>query len=123
MANLFSVIPNNFFSPLSSFNKIVYWECICRLFSVMDRQLSFGIEREILTDELQYNFEQYNAAELEYEEFTEKDSRGKANFIIRKLEQCGWIEIETDKSYVQRVIFTEYSIKIVKALLEISDGK
>ncbi len=123
MANLFSVIPNNFFSPLSSFNKIVYWECICRLFSVMDRQLSFGIEREILTDELQYYFEQYNAAELEDEEFTEKDSRGKANFIIRKLEQCGWIEIETDKSYVQRVIFTEYSIKIVKALLEISDGK
>ncbi len=51
---MFHVLPGNFFVPLASPNKTVYWECICKLFSVMDYQLSFGIEREVVADELQY---------------------------------------------------------------------
>ena len=53
---LFDVIPENFFSPLAAPGKIVYWECICRLFSVTSKQLSFGVERDVLVDELQYYF-------------------------------------------------------------------
>ncbi len=120
---MFHVLPGNFFVPLSSPNKIVYWECICKLFSVMDYQLSFGIEREVLVDELQYYFEQSAAAEIVEEDFAGADSRGKANGILRKLEYYGWLEIETDKSYVQRVNFKEYSVRIMKTLLEIEEGK
>ncbi len=123
MKPLFSTIADNFFVPLSTKNKIVYWECICKLFSVMDHQLSFGVERDVLVDELQYYFEQTNAADLDDEEFSEKDSRAKANEMIRRLEFYGWIEIETDKSYIQRVNFKEYAIRILKVLLEIADGK
>jgi len=120
---LFSSISTNFFSPLASPGKIVYWECICKLFSIMDQQLSFGIEREIAVEELQYYFEQRNAAEMEEEEFCTADNRGKANFMIRRLEQFGWLEIETDKSYIQRVNFKEYAVRIMKTLLEVADGK
>lgn len=120
---MFHVLPGNFFVPLSSTNKTVYWECICKLFSVMEHQLSFGIEREVLVDELQYYFEQSQAAEIVEEEFAEADSRGKANGILRRLEYYGWLEIETDKSYVQRVNFQEYSVRILKTLLEIEEGK
>lgn len=119
---MFHTLPDHFFVPLASPNKIVYWDCICRLFSIMDKQLSFGIEREILVDELQYYFEQAQAAELVEEEFAASDSRSKANGILRRLEFYGWIEIETDKSYVQRVNFQEYAVRIIKTLLEISDG-
>lgn len=87
-----------FFVPLSSPNKIVYWECICKLFSIMEHQLSFGVEREVLVDELQYYFEQSAAAEIVEEDFAGADSRGKANGILRQLEYYGWIEIETDTS-------------------------
>ncbi len=121
--NIFQVIPTNFFVPLGSPSRIVYWECICKLFSVMNHQLSFGVERDILADELQYYFEQTNAAQIMEEEFSEADSRGKANGILRRLEFYGWIEIETDKSYVQRVNFKEYAVRIIKTLLEIADGK
>ena len=31
--------------------------------------------------------------------------------------------METDKSYVQRVNFKEYAVKIIKTLLDIADGK
>ena len=120
---MFHVLPGNFFVPLASPNRTVYWECICKLFSVMDYQLSFGIEREVVVDELQYYFEQSAAAEIVEEDFAGADSRGKANGILRKLEYYGWLEIETDKSYVQRVNFKEYSVRVMKTLLEIEDGK
>jgi len=123
MDKLFSIIPENFFTPLSSPNKVVYWECICKLFSVMNEQLSFGVEREVLADELQYYFEQMNAAELDEEEFRASDSRGRASLMLRKLEQYGWIEIETDKSYIQRVNFKEYAVRVIKNLLEIAGGE
>ena len=120
---MFHILPGNFFVPLSSPNRIVYWECICKLFSTMEHQLSFGVERDVLVDELEYYFEQTQAAEMEEDEFQALDSRGKANSMLRKLEFYGWIEVETDKSYVQRVNFKEYAVKIMKTLLEIAEGK
>ena len=89
----------------------------------MEHQLSFGVERDVLVDELEYYFEQTQAAEMEEDEFQALDSRGKANSMLRKLEFYGWIEAETDKSYVQRVNFKEYAVKIMKTLLEIAEGK
>ena len=117
------ILPGNFFVPLSSPNRIVYWECICKLFSTMEHQLSFGVERDVLVDELEYYFDQTQAADMEEDEFQALDSRGKANSMLRKLEFYGWIEVETDKSYVQRVNFKEYDVKIMKTLLEIAEGK
>ena len=101
---MFHIIPGNFFAPLSSPNRIVYWECICKLFSVMEYQLSFGVERDVLVDELEYYFDQTQAAEMTEEEFAALDSRGKANSMLRKLEFYGWIEIGTDKSYIHRTV-------------------
>lgn len=120
---LFHVIDERFFMPLASPNKKVYWECICKLFSVLDYQLSFGVERDVLVEELQYYFEQLQAADLQDDEIEGKSNRDKANWMIRKLEYYGWIEIETDKSYVQRVSFKEYAVKIIRTLLDIAEGK
>lgn len=120
---MFHTISDKFFVPLASPNKLVYWECICKLFSIMNLQLSFGIERDSLIEELQYYFEQTQSAELDEEELLGKSNRDKANWMLRRLEYYGWIEIETDKSYVQRVNFKEYAVKIIKTLLEIAEGK
>lgn len=120
---MFKTLPDNFFAPLAAPGKIVYWECIAKLFNIMDKQLSFGIEREILAEELQYYFEQSNAAELSEEDIKDLDSRGKANWMLRRLEFYGWIEIETDKSYVQRVNFKEYAVRLIKTLTEIEEGR
>ena len=43
--------------------------------------------------------------------------------MLRRLEHYGWLEIETDKSYVQRVNFKEYAVRIIKTFLEIAEGK
>ena len=89
----------------------------------MDHQLSFGVERDVLIEELQYYFEASQAAELEGEEVAGKSARDKANWMLRKLENYGWVDIETDKSYVQRVNFKEYAVKVIRTLLEIAEGK
>ena len=120
---LFGIIPKEFFTPLASPNRFVYWDCLCRLFQAMSAQLSFGIEREILVDELQFYFEQNQAAEFEEDDINGMDSRKKANEMLRLLEKYGWLEVETDKSYVQRVNFYDYAVKVMKTLLEISDGR
>lgn len=120
---MFHIIDEHFFVPLASPNKVVYWECICKLFSVMDHQLSFGVERDVLVEELQYYFEQTQAADLTGEDVEGKTARDKANWMLRKLENYGWIDIETDKSYVQRVNFKEYAVKVIRTLLEIAEGK
>lgn len=120
---LFDIIPSNFFSPLASPNRLVYWDCIHKLFTVMNTQLSFGIEREILVDELQFYFEQNQAAEFAESEISNADPRKKANEMLRLLENFGWLEVETDKSYVQRINFYDYAVRVIKTLLEISDGK
>lgn len=120
---MFTILSDNFFMPLASPNKTVYWDCICKLFTVMDNQLSFGVEREVLVEELQYYFDQNAAADIVDEDVGDDDARSKANWMLRRLEYYGWIEIETDKSYVQRVNFNEHAVKIIKTLLEISDGK
>lgn len=120
---MFRIVSDKFFVPLASPNKQIYWECICKLFGIMNHQLSFGIERDVLVEELQYYFEQEHALEIEAEEIIGKSSRDKANWMLRRLEFYEWIEIETDKSYIQRVNFKDYAVKIIKTLLEIEEGK
>lgn len=123
---LFDVIPENFFGPLAAPGKRVYWECICRLFAVTSKQLSFGVERDVLVDELQYYFESSMAAEIpeeEMEETTGMTSRDKANFMLRRLENYGWIYVDVDYSYVQRVNFRDYAIQILKSLLAVSEER
>ena len=50
-------------------------------------------------------------------------SRDKANFMLRRLESYGWIYIDVDYSYVQRVNFRDYAIQIIKSLIAVSEER
>ena len=92
---MFHIIPNNFFVPLSSPNRIVYWECISRLFAIMEHQLSFGVEREVLVDELEFYFGQENAAQLVEEEFQADTVDGYVKKILKQLNKTYGIELRS----------------------------
>lgn len=124
---LFQIILEKFFSILSSGNKRLYWECIYKLFTIMSNQLSFGVKREDIIDELVYYFDSDMSMEISRDEdaaengFRDiRDSRDKANFIIRRLADCGWISIETDNNHEQKVYFLDYSIEILRTLVSIT---
>lgn len=119
--SLFQSVPDNFFHPLSAPGKTVYWECIERLFAITSRQLSFGVERDVLVEDLTYYFDSQMSAEIEDDADTSSmTSRDKANFILRRLEAYGWISVEVDYSYVQRVSFRDYAVTVIKALEEVA---
>lgn len=119
--NLFRAVPENFFSPLAAPGRRVYWECILRIYQITGSQLSFGVERDILVEDLQYYFDSEMAADFEdgTEELSD-DSRDRANQMLRRLESFGWITVETDYSYVQRVNFRDYAIQMIRTLINIS---
>ncbi|HMM16102.1 MAG TPA: DUF5716 family protein [Petrimonas sp.] len=93
----------------------------------MSNQLSFGVRREDVIDELVYYFDSELSVEITGDEDAAeialrdiRDSRDKANFIIRRLADCGWITIETDNSHEQKVYFLDYSIEILRTLVSIT---
>ncbi len=93
----------------------------------MSNQLSFGVRREEVIDELVYYFDSEMSMEITGDEdaaesaFRDiRDSRDKANFIIRRLADCGWITIETDNNHEQKVYFLDYSIEILRTLISIT---
>ena len=124
MSELFQILPENFFHPLAAPGKLVYWECMERLFGITSQQLSFGVERDILVEDLTYYFDSQLAAEIEEDTDTRgMSARDKANFILRRLESYGWIYIDVDHSYVQRVNFRDYAVAMMKALQSIAGGQ
>lgn len=125
VSGLFDVVPQNFFQPLTSPSKIAYWECIQRLFTIMAHQLSFGIEREILVNDLEEYFGSQMAAQIiDTESGTvPANPRDKANMVLRYLESCGWIYTDVDHNYVQRTNFRDYAVTIIRTLQDVSENR
>ena len=119
---IFKIIPDNFFSLLSSKNKAVYASCIVEAFKIYEEGSILGIDKkivvEVLTDYLDKEIEEI--VDMELEEGAEKpSSREKANFILRRMEECGWIDIDVTNDYMEVLNFRDYAITVIEALLQI----
>ena len=112
---LFEALPQNFFSLLSSKNKEIYSDCLFILYKVVSLNTSFGVERELVVQTLTDYFESMEDKDIFSEEdSTVKNSREEANFILRKFEECGWIDIETTSNYIQILNLRDYAITIME---------
>lgn len=135
---IFDVIPENFFMVLAGKKRRIYWECIYKLYTAMDLQLSFGIDREDIVEELSYYFDSDFSLEMEEDDLelfweNEEDAveeekkkrkrtgREKANLMLRRLQEYGWISIEMNKSRQQKVFLPDYALEIIKTLIHISN--
>ncbi|WP_249168616.1 Wadjet anti-phage system protein JetA family protein [Alkaliphilus sp. B6464] len=117
---LFEIIPDKFLSILASKDKEVYSDCLFILFNQYRGNTSFGIDREIVVHVFTDYFEELGEVDLfEDEDASIKSSRDEANFIIRKLKDCGWIDIETTTSYREIINLTDYTISILGTLEKI----
>ena len=119
---LFKIIPDNFFSLLSSKNKAIYAGCIIEAFKIYEEGSILGIDKklvvEVLTDYLEKEIEEID--EIDVEEGNEKPSaREKANFVLRKMEECGWIDVDVTNDYIEILNFRDYAITFIEALLQI----
>ncbi|CAM3581779.1 Wadjet anti-phage system protein JetA family protein [Hydrogenibacillus schlegelii] len=149
---LFEVLPELFFSPLSGPNKHIYAEAALLLFEE-SRKARFGIPLEALRDSFQELFESWIEQGLSgaLDEFDEEanegapetpkssvtnpsgtpenllgmteDARQKANALIRRLAEIGWIDIETRESFRDYVVLPAYTNRFLALLNELADPK
>lgn len=119
---IFKIIPDNFFSLLSSKNKSVYAGCIMEAFKIYEEGSILGIDKkivvEVLTDYLDKEMEEILDMEID-EDADKPSSRDKASFILRRMEECGWIDIDVTNDYMEVLNFRDYAITIIEALLQI----
>ena len=121
---LFDVLPDNFFSVLSGKSRALYWECIYRLFSVTEKSLSFGLGRNDAAEELEFYFDSTFAADFQEDDGEEspilRSSREKSFFVLRRLEECGWIMTETNNSNEKIIVFEDYAVEILRTLIRVA---
>jgi len=122
---LFDVIPENFFSVLSSPLKVLYADIIFLIYKQY-LLVNFGLKRELVTDiiieYLEDRAEDDSLQDALNDEIWEEsfdsvqEIRSRANFIIRKLEQTGWIMLETYSNYEEYINITDYAIRVIDTL-------
>lgn len=118
--NLFDIIQNNFFNPLSSnSNNRVNSECLIRVYKLFDNEVSYRINRDIVRDTISA----YIMSELD-ENLWKNDDCSSANdyagAIIRRFYDCGWlIEEIDDVTYEKQVVMSEPGIALAELMMHL----
>lgn len=120
--DFFSMIPDGFFSLLSSKNKRIYSACILQSFETYETGSILGIDKKVIVDDLVNFLDKstylYDIEDEEDEESNPQSKRELANYILRRMEECGWIYIDVTNDYEEILNFSDVAIIICEALIK-----
>ena len=116
------MVPDNFFSLLASKNKRIYLASIIQVFKVYETGTILGIDKKIVVDDLVYFLDSnssylYDVENEEDEESNPKSKRELANYILRRMEECGWIYVDVTHDYMEVLNFSDAAITFCEAIL------
>lgn len=127
---LFTLLPDNFFSILSSKNKDIYAEALLVLYhSLQTDELAIKKSDFIRTLRDKYRDillaldlkEEGEVVEEESDEIKQDELPSKAAFVVRRLEECGWIDVEIDPtSFDEYLALPNYTIAFLTLLDELT---
>ncbi len=120
----FKIIPDNFFQLLASKNKRVYLSLILEAFKVYENASILGIEKKIVVDELVHyldtNKYKYEVEDNLDEEANPSSHRDLANYVLRRMEETGWIYIDVTHDYEEVLNFSDAGITICEAIINLN---
>lgn len=126
---LFDVLPERFFGLLAGKCRRIYAEAGLCLYEQY-RLAQFGIEQEILRDKFQELIESWAEAGVAYEDdvFSEKDnaieeSRAKANHMIRRMKEFGWLDYEQRENFKIFILLPHYSSRLWGLFANLCKGR
>ena len=124
MKNLFSVLPSDFFKPLNSRYKDQYADCILAIYNSYKAEISYGVDRESVVATLTEYFNT-RTDDISFDDETsfEKDSRSKAQKTINYLKECGLLDFEEEKNYIQNVVLTEHAVPFIRTMTEVINNE
>ena len=120
--HLFDVLPKEIFSILASPNQLIYYNALAVLYDAFRENLKipkntfYMMIRSRLEDELACS--EFSEDGISEEE--EQDLSGRARFLIRKLKERGWIDLERGDDFEEYVILPDYSIKLLELFSELT---
>lgn len=125
MGDLFETVGEDFFKPLTSLYKKVYWHCLQIIYESYRTELSYGVDRDSLVRRLEYYFDDLAIESFQFDDGSDTggDSRGKAAAFLRKLKECGWIETEIGPDQRTMVLMPAYAVAVVRNLEAVSAGR
>ena len=126
---LFDVLPERFFGLLAGKCRRIYAEAGLCLYEQY-RLAQFGIEQEILRDKFQELIESWAEAGVAYEDedFSAKDagaeeSRAKANHMIRRMKEFGWLDYEQRENFKIFILLPHYSSRLWGLFANLCEGR
>ncbi|MBP5445017.1 MAG: hypothetical protein J6Y28_02490 [Acholeplasmatales bacterium] len=119
--NIFDVVPANFFSILASKNKSIYYDCLKRVYDLYDKKMGFDVTREEAMDELIDYFDE--SPDFQEDDEVTQTPREKANYVLNRLYQTGWLVLETDNNYNDLVSFRYYALTVLEGFDRIAAPK
>jgi hypothetical protein len=125
MAKLFDIIPENLFSILASPNKRIYADALSVLHEAFRENLKIGMGDlfSMLRSRLEGVLSDTDFADEGIEEIEAVDVSGKARFLIRKLKERGWIDIERGEDFDEYIIMPDYCIRLLEVLESLSEDE
>lgn len=122
MAELYEIVGEEFFKPLTSLYKRIYVDCLNIIYDSYRTELSYGADRDILVSKLTYYFESQVTGDIQFEDETEslKDSKTKASTFLRKLKEYGWIEYDIGNDQKIKVIMPNHSVSLIQTINSIT---
>ena len=125
MTKLFDLIPENLFSILASPNKRIYADALAVLHEAFGENLKIEMSNlfSMLRSRLEDILAGVDFAEEGIEESEATDVSGKARFLIRKLKERGWIDIERGENFDEFIIMPDYCIRLLDLFASLSDDE
>lgn len=115
--SLFTILPSNFFSILASKNKVIYAEALLVLQKTLENN-ELLIRRSDFVRTLKDKYSdlilQVDLSEDENEDVTTQDFSDKASFVVRRLEETGWIDVEvSQENFEEYIALPSYTISFL----------
>jgi len=116
---LFEIIPTNFFNLLSGKNQNLYVNALFEVFKAYEQGSILGMDKQVAQQVVIDYLEMHPHSEVDDID-VEATNRDKANQILRRFEECEWVDIDVNNDYVEVLNFRDYAITIIEALRSVT---
>ncbi len=124
-SRLFEVAPHSLFRPLAAQGAELYSEVLLIIFELAKRH-SQPLSRELTKQSVYELLHANQDVTLEVEENLTDDGdpiSNKANAVLRYLERCGWLRVETQANFQTFYTLPEYAFRLLQTMSELSAGQ
>lgn len=124
--NLFQILPEKYFSIFNSKNRGIFADAVLILFNLVEQDESIINKNDFIKALKEKGKEELEQLDLSLEEdsldenYIVDNLSTKASFIVRRLEETGWISISMNpENFEETIILPPFTISILKAFKDI----